>query len=98
MPKPADGAPVYHSGTLSNGDRVALVFEAISVEEPETEEGSEATVSTASNFANPQLGGSEFGVLLKTLQGKTKVETNERVLSGEADYGYGGGGYGGGQY
>ena len=98
LPKPADGAPVYHSGTLSNGDRVALVFEAISVEEPETEEGSEATVSTASNFANPQLGGSEFGVLLKTLQGKTKVETNERVLSGEADYGYGGGGYGGGQY
>lgn len=100
LPKP-DDAPVIHSATLANGDRLLVAFKAVGLPEPEesTEAGDEAAESTdepqvepsASQLSgNAQLGNSEFSILLQTLQGKSDIETNEAALSGETAYGSGG--------
>lgn len=93
LPKPAADAPVYHSATLTNGDRVLLSLKEIGVAEEEPAEGETETPEPAADqlSANPRLGNSEFSILLQTLQGKSDIETNEAALSGEAAYG----GYGG---
>ncbi len=97
LPKPED-TPVLHTATLANGDRLLVALKEVGAptdsasEEAEAEPADpQADLPAAELSGNPQLGNSEFSILLQTLQGKSDIETNEAALSGETGYG----GYGG---
>jgi len=97
--KPAGDEPVLHSAVLSNGDRVLVGMTAVglpaegsdsdaeSAENPETPAAGEDNAAPVAG--NPQLGSSEFRILLQTLQENSEIETNESALLG-SDGGYGG--------
>ncbi len=77
LPHPDAGKVVTEKVEMNNGDLLALRLDAIEVPEPDVSESGDAPSAgpaAVSAGANPQLGGTEFEVLLESLRESADVE------------------------